>query len=82
MLGENRMEKLLSILRQMAPDVDFQKEENLIDDGILASLQIMSLVVEINDEFDVEITPFDIIPENFKSAKSMLDMIIRLQNED
>ena len=49
------MEQLLRILQEMKPGVDFAGEDNLVDDGILDSLEIMTLVVELCDEFDVEI---------------------------
>ncbi len=75
------MEQLLRILQEMKPGVDFAGEDNLVDDGILDSLEIMTLVVELCDEFDVEISPLDIVPENFHSAQSMYQLIERLQDE-
>ena len=74
------MEKLLEILNEVNADVDFENCESLIDDGILDSFDIVSIVGELNDEFDVEISPVDIIPKNFNSAKAMLAMIERLQD--
>ena len=75
------MEQLLEILSGMKPGVDFEKEDNLIENGILDSLDVMNLSVELNDEFDIEITPLDILPENFQSAKTMYALITRLQDE-
>jgi len=74
------MEKLLEILNEVNADVDFENCESLIDDGILDSFDIVSIVGELNDEFDVEISPVDIIPKNFNSAKAMWAMIERLQD--
>jgi len=74
------MEKLLEILNEVNADVDFENCESLIDDGILDSFDIVSIVGELNDEFDVEISPVDIIPKNFNSAKAMWSMIERLQD--
>ena len=74
------MEKLLEILIEVNADVDFENCESLIDDGILDSFDIVSIVGELNDEFDVEISPVDIIPKNFNSAKAMWSMIERLQD--
>jgi len=74
------MEKLLEILNEVNADVDFASCESLIDDGILDSFDIVSIVGELNDAFDVEISPVDIIPKNFNSAKAMWAMIERLQD--
>lgn len=75
------MEELLQILTDMHPDVDFETEEHLIDDAVLDSLDIVGLITEISENFDVTITARDIIPENFNSAKAMYALIERLQNE-
>jgi len=74
------MEELLEILNEVNADVDFENCESLIDDGILDSFDIVSIVGELNDAFDVEISPVDIIPKNFNSAKAMWAMIERLQD--
>lgn len=75
------MEDLLRILSDLHPDVDFETEEHLIDDMILDSFDIVSLITEINDEFDVTITAKDIIPENFNSAKALYELIQNLEEE-
>ena len=75
------MEELLTILRDMHPDVDFETQEHLIDDMILDSLDIVSLISEISAEFDVTITAKDIIPANFNSAKALYELIQRLEDE-
>ncbi len=69
------MEDLLRILSEVKPGVDFTKEDDLIESGILDSLSIIQLVTKISDEFDVEITPLDLVPENFKSAETIYEMI-------
>ena len=73
------MEKLLEILSDIRPDIDFANEEGLIDNGLLGSLDIMSIVAELTDEFDIVISPADIIPSNFNSAKALWAMVERLQ---
>ncbi|MCR4874541.1 MAG: acyl carrier protein [Clostridia bacterium] len=73
------MEKLLEILSDIRPDIDFANEEGLIDNGLLGSLDIMSIVAELTDEFDIVISPADIIPSNFNSAKALWAMIERLK---
>lgn len=72
------MEKLIEILEEIKDGVDYEKEEKLIDNGILASFDILSIVSELEEAFDVEITPVDIVPENFNSAKSLWAMVQRL----
>ena len=76
------MEALYEILEDIQPDVDYATEAHLIDDHILSSLSILSLVAALEDEFDITIPAVDIIPVNFNSAKAMWDMIQRLQEED
>lgn len=76
------MEELLEILNQMHPDVDFTTQEHLIDDMILDSLDIVSLISEISETFDVTITAKDIVPANFNSAQALYDLIQRLEDED
>ncbi|MBQ2249085.1 MAG: acyl carrier protein [Clostridia bacterium] len=75
------MEQLLEILKQLHPDVDFALEEDLIGDGILDSLDIVTLITEINCTFDVSIPAEEIIPENFASADAILALIERLDEE-
>ncbi|MCI9081574.1 MAG: acyl carrier protein [Lachnospiraceae bacterium] len=74
-------EQLLSILNDLRPDVEFEKEEKLIDDGVLDSFDIVSLVSELNSEFDVEINVMDLEPENFNTVEAMLELIVKMQEE-
>ena len=76
------MEELLEILQDIKPGVDFENETALIDNGVLDSLDIIKLVGQISDEFDVEIEVTDLVPANFNSAKAMYAMIQRLEDED
>lgn len=75
------MEKLIEILASLHPEVDFENNDSLIDDGILDSLDIVTLVTEINAEFDVTIPAEEIVPENFNSAKALMELITRLDEE-
>ena len=65
------MEKLIEILEDIHPDVDYETCTDLIDGHILDSLSIISLVAELEDEFDITIPAVDIIPANFNSAAAM-----------
>ena len=77
---EKKMEELIQILQQVKPDVDFAEETALIDDGILESFDIIAIVNEINDAFDVEITVAHLKPENFNSAEAIWNLIQELQD--
>ena len=72
------MEKLIEILEEVNPDVDYRTCKTLIDDGLLDSFAILEIVSEINDEFDVEVSAPDIVPDNFNSADALWEMIKRL----
>lgn len=74
------MEQLMNILRELRPDVDFEREEALIDDGILGSFDITALVNELMDEFDIEISMADLEPENFNSAQAIYDYVCSLKD--
>ena len=75
------MEQLIAILSGLHPEVDFETTEDLIDDGILDSLDIVSIVSAVYSEFDVTIPPEEIIPENFNSAEALMELITRLDEE-
>lgn len=73
------MDKLMKILWEINPDVDFETEDALIDGGMLDSFDIVTLVAEIDDTFGVEIPAEALIPENFNSAKAIYALIRHLQ---
>lgn len=75
------MEKMIEVLKTIRPDVDFANEKKLIDDGILDSFDIIQVVMELNDAFDVEINVEDLEPDNFNTVEAMWDLIQKLQNE-
>lgn len=75
------MEELMKILKELRPEVDFENEDKLIDNGILDSFDLVALVGEINDTFDVEVEFEDMESENFNSAKAIYAMIQRLEDE-
>ena len=69
------MERLLKILNEARPDLDFAVETKLIDDSILDSFDIITIVGEINEEFDININVGDLVPENFNSAQAIWELI-------
>ncbi len=75
------MEALLNILNELHPDVDFETAEHLIDDQILDSFDIVTLVAEIDGEYDVAIPAEELVPENFNSAKALYALIEKLMDE-
>lgn len=75
------MEKILEILNSIRDDIDYDKEDKLIDDGVLDSFDIVSIVGELCDAYDITITVDDMEPENFNSAKAIHDLVERLLDE-
>ena len=75
------MNDIIKILEQIKPGVDFSVEENLIEEEMLDSFDIVTLVAKLNEEFDIEITPADLVPENFNSAKKIYELVTRLEEE-
>ena len=71
------MEKLLEILKGIRPDVDFENEKNLVEDGLIDSLDLTQIIAALADAFGVRINPGDIEPENFNSAENILALVDR-----
>ena len=74
------MEKLLEILQRVRPDVDFKNETLLIDDGILDSMDVVSIISELDDEFGVQVRINELIPDNFNSVEATWNLIQNLKN--
>lgn len=75
------MEKLFELLKGVRPDVDFENETELIDEGILDSFDVVAIISEIDDQFDVQIRINELDPENFNSAESIWNLIQKLKGE-
>ena len=71
----------MAILNDARPDLDFEKEDKLIDDEILDSFDIITIVGEINSVFDININVGDLLPENFNSAKAIWQIIQKYLQE-
>ena len=76
------MDKVLSILQQIRKDVDFTKEKALIDDGILDSFDVVGIIAELSEAFDITISIDDMVPENFNSAEAMYALVERILDEE
>ena len=75
------MEKLLEILKGIRPDVDFENETALIDDGILDSFDVVSIISELDDAFDVQIRITELDPENFNSVENIWRLVQTLKEK-
>ena len=73
------MDTLLEILRELHPDIDFETHNTLIDDQVIDSFDIISLVAEINDRMDIQVPAEELLPENFNSYASLKLLIERLE---
>ena len=71
------MEALLEILNDLHPEVDFETCNTLVDDKIIDSFAIVTIISEVNEEYDVVIPAEEIIPENFNSASALYELISR-----
>jgi acyl carrier protein len=76
------MDRLIEILEELQPEVDYSTCTNLIDGHYLDSLTILSLVAEIEEAFDITVPAVEIIADNFNSANNLWSMIQRLQDEE
>lgn len=74
------MEKILKILEGIKPGVDYANETALIDDGFLDSFNVISIVLELNETFGIQITVSDLEPENFNSVKAICELVDRLKS--
>ena len=73
------MEKLIEILEEIQPDADYENCTTLIDDGILSSFDVLSIVGELEDTYNIRILPVEVVPANFNSARAIYDMVQRLR---
>ncbi|MBP2025577.1 phosphopantetheine-binding protein [Peptoniphilus stercorisuis] len=74
-------EKLIEILNEVRPDIDYSDDMKLVDDGILDSFDIVNLILEIEEELDVKIGVEDILPENFNNLDDLELLIEELDKE-
>lgn len=71
----NTKEKLLRILMELNPDIDYESETALVDDGLFDSLEVMTIVTDIDDYFHIDIDPDEVIAENFNSVENIMSLI-------
>ena len=73
-------QKIIEILKKMHPDADVENSTSLVDDGVLDSLDIVTLVAELNAAFDIRIPATEILPDRFNSVGAMCEMVRRLDD--
>ena len=73
------MEELKKLLQERFPQIDFDQEENLVDDGLLDSVAVLGIISEIEEAFDVSVTMEYIQPQYFNSLTAMWEMIEELR---
>ncbi len=73
-------EQIIEILTEICPGVDFEQETSLIDDGLIDSLDIVAVVTDLMDTFDVQLGVDDLTPENFNSVDAICQLIERAQS--
>ena len=69
------MEEFIKMLNEIKPNIDFEQEEALVDDGLIGSLDIISIISEIADRYGVQIPSDEIIPDNFNSAEALYELV-------
>jgi len=76
------MEELMELLTALKPEINFEVERELIDDGLLESFDVITLIAEIEDQFGIEVPAEEILPENFNSAEDMWKLLERIRGEE
>lgn len=74
------MEKLIEILNSLRPGVDFTAQTNIIEEGLLDSVTIVRLITLLEDEYDIEFSVTDLVPENFRSVETIMNLVQRLED--
>ena len=76
------MDKIIEILKKIKPNVNFDENTRIVDNNLLNSFEMYKLVNELNFEFDIEILPLDIIPQNFNTLAAIKALVEKHQDED
>lgn len=69
------MDKLLALLKKVKPNVDFENNDALVDDGIIDSLDVISIIAEVSEQYGIVIPNDEIIPDNFNSVEALKELI-------
>jgi acyl carrier protein len=71
------MDKILEILQTIRPEMDFSSSENFVEDGLLDSFDMVSLVTDLDKTYGISIDGIDIIPENFKNISTIKSLLVK-----
>lgn len=71
------MNRVKEILKNIKPEVDFESSDNFVEDGLLDSLELITLIEDLEEVFDIEIDPMEILPENFSSIQSIEETVMK-----
>jgi len=74
------MNKLLEVLETVKPGVDFKNSKDMISEGLIDSFDMISIIANINEAFDIDFSVADITPENFQTVQSLYEAIERIKN--
>ena len=75
------MEELLEFLEGLNDSIDFETADDIVDGKLISSLDILSIISFIDDEYDIAVPAVEIVPQNFNSARAIWEMIERLEEE-
>lgn len=73
------MDKIVEILKELVPDEEFEGRTGLVEDEVLQSIVILNLISELEDEFDIDISVGDVVPENFDSVEAIWALVQKYQ---
>lgn len=74
------MDELIEIIKQYVPDIELNKEQALLDDALIDSIQLVEIISDISEKFQIEISGDDIDPDNFQSIQNIWKLILKLKN--
>ncbi len=69
------MEKIYELLNNLRPELDYRDSQNFIEDGMLDSFDVVALVTDLEEAYDIKIDGLDIVPDNFITVQSIADLI-------
>ncbi len=75
MTKEELNSRIKELLKEEVPSVDFSQSDRMAENGYIDSLSLTRIIQALSLEFDVTIPYEDIVPENFNSVQSMVELV-------